>query len=126
MRQLVTESLTLAAIGGAAALGVAYLLHSALVAMLTEWDSRFQIGFALDVRVLGFVVFATIAAALLFGVLPAWQATKTDLGAKLKEQTRGGTGSLRQMRSGGALVSVQHAMWLLTLVGTSRLVRTVT
>jgi predicted permease len=125
MRQLVTESLTLAALGGMAAVAVAYALHGVLVRMLAAWDSRFQISFALDPRVLAFIVFATLAAALLFGVLPAWQAAKTDLGATLKEHARGATGSLRQMRSGRALVSLQLALSLPLLVGAGLLVRTV-
>jgi predicted permease len=125
IRQLVTESLTLAALGGVAAVAVAYALHGVLVRMLADWDPRFQISFALDPRVLAFIVFATLAAALLFGVLPAWHATKTDISATLKEQTRGATGSLRQMRSGRALVSLQLAMSLPLLVGAGLLVRTV-
>ena len=125
MRQLITESVTLAALGGVAALAVAYMLHRVLVAMLAQSDSRFEIGFTVDPRVLGFVVMATLAAALLFGVLPAWQATQADLGSTLKEQNRGSTGSLRQMRSGRALVSLQLAMSLPLLVGAGLLARTV-
>ena len=74
---------------------------------------------------LAFIVFATLAAALLFGVLPAWQAANTDVGNTLKEQMRGATGSRRQMRSGRALVSLQLAMSLPLLVGAGLLVRTV-
>jgi predicted permease len=125
MRQLITESLTLATLGGVAAIAVAYAMHGVLVRMLADWDSRFQISFALDPRVVAFIVLATLAAALLFGVLPAWQATKTDIGATIKEHTRGSTGSLRQMRSGRALVSLQLAMSLPLLVGAGLLVRTV-
>jgi predicted permease len=125
MRQLVTESLTLAAIGGAAAIAVAYGLHGALVAMLAESDSRFGISFALDPRVLGFVVLATLGATLLFGVLPAWHATRPDLGGVLKEETRGSIGALGRMRSGRALVSLQLALSLPLLVGAGLLARTV-
>ena len=125
MRQLVTESLTLAVIGGVGAIAVAYALHGALVAMLADWDSRFRISFALDPRVLAFIVLATLTAALLFGVLPARHATKTNLGATLKEETRGSIGSRGQMRSGRALVSLQLAMSLPLLVGAGLLARTV-
>ena len=62
MRQLVTESLALAALGGVAAIAVAYALHGVLVRMLADSDPRFQISFALDPRVLAFVVVATLAA----------------------------------------------------------------
>ena len=65
------------------------------------------------------------AAALLFGVLPAWQVTKADAGAGLKEQSRGAIGSFGQMRSGRFLVSLQLALSLPLLVGAGLLARTV-
>jgi predicted permease len=125
IRQLVTESLALAAMGGMAAIAVAYVLHGALVRMMAESDPRFHMSFALDPLVLAFVLAATLAAALLFGVLPAWQVTKTDAGATLKEQSRGAIGSLGQMRSGRFLVSLQLALSLPLLVGAGLLARTV-
>src|SRR5207249_5823635 len=66
IRQLVTESLALAAMGGMAAIAVAYVLHGALVRMLAESDPRFQMSFSADPLVLAFVVAATLGAALLF------------------------------------------------------------
>src|SRR6202035_4949498 len=68
---------------------------------------------------------ATLAAALLFGVLPAWQVTRNDAGASLKEQSRSATGSPGRMRSGRLLVSVQLALSLPLLVGAGLLVRTI-
>jgi predicted permease len=125
IRQLVTESLALAAIGGVAAIAVSYWLHGALVRMLAESDPRFHMSFALDPLVLAFVLAATLAAALLFGVLPAWQVTKTDAGATLKEQSHGAIGSFGQMRSGRFLVCLQLAFSLPLLVGAGLLARTV-
>jgi predicted permease len=125
IRQLVTESLALSAAGGAAAIAVADLLHSALVQLLAKSDSDFSMSFALDSMVLGFVVAATVGATLLFGVLPAWQVTKTDAGAALKEQNRGAGGSLGHLRSGRLLVSLQLALSLPLLVGAGLLARTV-
>jgi predicted permease len=125
MRQLVTESLALAALGGVAALAVAYFVHGALVRMLAETDSRFQMTFALDLTVLVFVLVTIIGTTVLFGVFPAWQVSRANAGASLKEQNRSTTGSLRQMRSGRALVSLQLALSLPLLVGAGLLVRTV-
>jgi putative ABC transport system permease protein len=125
IRQLVTESLALAALGGVASLAVAYVLHGALVRMMAESDTRFQMSFALDPLVLAFALAVTLAAALLFGILPAWQVTKTDAGATLKEQGRSATGSLGRMRSGRFLVSLQLALSLPLLVGAGLLARTV-
>jgi predicted permease len=125
IRQLVTESLGLAALGGVAAIGVAYYLHGALVHMVAESDPRFHMSFAVDPVVLAFTLAVTLAAVLLFGVLPAWQATKTDAGASLKQQSRGATGSLGQIRWGRLLVSLQLALSLPLLVGAGLLARTV-
>jgi len=125
IRQLVTESLALAALGGMAGLVAAWFLHSALVRMIAESDSDFHMSFALDPIVLVFAVAATLAAALLFGVLPAWQVTRSDAGVGLKEQSRSATGSLGRMRSGRLLVSVQLALSLPLLVGAGLLVRTI-
>ena len=124
IRQLVTESLALAAIGGVAAITVAYLLYGALVRMLAESDPRFHMSFALDPLVLAFVLITTLAAALLFGVLPAWQATRTDASATLQGQSRGAVGSFAQMRAGRFLVSLQLALSLPLLVGAGLLART--
>ncbi|HYL75853.1 MAG TPA: ABC transporter permease [Bryobacteraceae bacterium] len=125
IRQLVTESLALAAMGGVAGLAVAYLLHGALVRMVAEAHEDFQMSFSLDPLVLAFAVAATVAAALLFGVLPAWQSTKYDAGVALKEQGRSATGSRSQIRSGRFLVSLQLALSLPLLVGAGLLARTV-
>ncbi len=124
IRQLVTESVALAVMGGVAAIAVAYVLHGGLVRMFAESDSRFRMSFAMDPLVLAFVVGVTLAAALLFGVLPAWQATKTDAGASLKEQSRGAIGSFGQVRSGRFLVTLQLSLSLPLLVGAGLLART--
>jgi predicted permease len=124
IRQLVTESLALATVGGVAAIAVAYFIHGALVGMLAEADPRFHVNFALDPLVLAFTLAITVGAALLFGVLPAWQATKTDTAARLQE-SRGAIGSLGRMRSGRFLVSLQLALSFPLLVGAGLLARTV-
>ncbi len=76
--------------------------------------------------VLAFALASTIAAALLFGVLPAWQVTRNGAGASLKEQSRSATGSVARTRSGRLLVSVQLALSLPLLVGAGLLTRTIT
>ena len=124
IRQLVTESLALAAIGGMAGLGAAYFLYGALVRMIAASDPRFHMTFALDPLVLAFAVAVTLAAALLFGVLPAWQVTNTDAGASLKEQNRGARGSHAQIIWGRFLVCLQLALSLPLLVGAGLLART--
>ncbi len=125
IRQLITESLALAVMGGVAGVAVAYLLHGALVRMMAEYRRDFQMSFSLDPLVLAFAVAATLAAALLFGVLPAWQSTRYDAATALKEQGRSAAGSLGRLRSGRLLVSLQLALSLPLLVGAGLLARTV-
>jgi predicted permease len=124
VRQLVTESLALAALGGMAAVAVSYVLHQALVNMLAESDTSFRLSFSLDPLVSAFLFTLTLVAGLLFGLLPAWQVTRTDAGATLKDQWRGAVGSRAQLRSGRVLVSLQLALSLPLLVGAALLART--
>jgi predicted permease len=124
IRQLVTESLLLAVLGGVTAVAVAYTLYGALVHMMAESDSRFHMDFVVNLLVLAFSVGATLLAGLAFGVFPAWQATKADAAVALKEQGRGAGGSLGRSRSGPWLVSLQLALSLPLLVGAGLLTRT--
>jgi predicted permease len=125
IRQLVTESLVLAVIGGLSGLAAAWFVHGALVAMIVQSDRNFQMGFALDPLVMAFTMIVTLGAGLLFGLLPAWQVTRTDAGTSLKEQSRSGNGSLGRMRWAQSLVSVQLALSLPLLAGAGLLARTV-
>ncbi len=124
VRQLLTESLALAAMGGVASVAVAYFLHGALVRMMAEADRAFHMDFTIDPLLLGFLLAATLGSALLFGALPAWQATNASPAPSLKEQGRGSTGSRSQIRSGRLLVSLQLALSLPLLVGAGLLART--
>ena len=125
IRQLVTESLALAAIGGIAAVAVAYVMHAALVLMLQEVEPRFFMTLAFTAPVLAFVVAATIAAALVFGALPAWQVTRSDPGSRLRSNSRSAIGSAGELRTGRWLVGVQLALSVPLLVGAGLLVQTV-
>jgi predicted permease len=125
VRQLATEGLLLAALGGVVAVAVAYFLHGVLVRMLAVSDARFQMSFRLDPLLLAFVLAVTLAAALLFGVLPALQATKTDAAAWLKELGRSTASARGPLRSGRILVSLQLALSLPLLVAAGLLLQTV-
>jgi predicted permease len=124
MRQLVTESLVLAVAGGLAAAVVAAALHRALVVMLAEADPAFTLSFTFDTPIALVLAGCTFAAALLFGLLPAWQATATDASSALKEMGRGAVGSPMRARSGRLLVGLQLALSLPLLVGAGLLART--
>ena len=124
LRQLVTESLVLACAGGLAAVVVAIALHRALVLRLAEADPSFAMSFGFDPQIAVFLVVCTVAAALLFGLLPAWQATATDATSALKEQGRGAITGRGRGRTGQVLVAAQLALSLPLLVGAGLLART--
>ena len=126
IRQLVTESVALAATGAVAAIAVASMLHSALVGLLAQGEPDFHMAFVLDLRLLSFRPAGDVrpAATLLFGVLQACQVTKVEVGASLMEQGRGTVGSLGQQRSGRLFVSLQLALSLPLLVVAGLLART--
>ena len=125
VRQLVTESLALAAMGGVAAIAVAYALHGVFLGMLQEAEPVFFVDLNVNVQVLTFGLAATLAAAFAFGLLPAWQMTRGDTAAHLKDHSRGAIGSVREMGSSRWLVSVQLALALPLLVAAGLLARTV-
>jgi predicted permease len=124
VRQLATESLVLAVFGAAGGMAAAWLIFHLLVGMIAEGEPGFAMDFVFNPAVLLFSLAVTTGAALLFGLLPAWQVTRTDAGAALKEQGRSGS-SLGPMHWGRSLVSLQLALSLPLLVCAGLLARTV-
>jgi predicted permease len=120
MRQLITESLCLAILGGLAGLVAAMMMRAGLLYLLSD---NITLPPAIDLRVLGFVFLLTLAAGLIIGVLPALRITRTDAVAGLKEQGRGVIGSAAWLRVGKAIVIVQLALSLPLLIGAELLLR---
>jgi putative ABC transport system permease protein len=87
VRQLLTESVLLSAAGGLLGLAVAYVLTRALVVVDPLKIPRVQ-DIALDGRVLGFTAAVAAITGVLFGIVPALQASRTDLQPALKEGGR--------------------------------------
>ncbi|HKS80793.1 MAG TPA: ABC transporter permease [Candidatus Acidoferrales bacterium] len=86
VRQLLTESLLLAAAGGIAGVTLASWLLSFLVGSIPARVGAVGLEARLDGRVLGFAFVLTLITGLLFGLVPAWRATRTDLQSTLKDQ----------------------------------------
>ena len=122
VRQLMTESLCLATIGGLVGLGVAVLLRDGLLRLVS--DEAIALPAALDLRVLGFVFVLTIVAGLILGLLPALRITKTQAATGLREEGRSIAGSAAWLRVGKAVVVGQLALSLPLLIGAGLLVRT--
>jgi putative ABC transport system permease protein len=127
IRQLLTESVLLSLAGGAAGLVIGYAGVRALLAINPGNIPRIGengSAVALDWRVLLFTVVVAVLTGILFGLIPALSASRSDLNATLKESgARSGTG-LRQNKSRSALVIVEMALALVLLVGAALLIRT--
>jgi predicted permease len=85
VRQLLTETLLLAVVGGAAGCALAFAAARALTAWHAPVDVPIQFDIPVDLRVLLFASIASAAAGLLFGLAPARQAAKTNPNSALKE-----------------------------------------
>ena len=99
VRQLLTESMVLSAIGGAAGVALAYGLTRGLIALDPLKIPRVQ-DIAIDGRVLAFTAAISIVTGILFGIVPAIQSSRADLQPALKEggrNSRVATGWLRRV-----------------------------
>ncbi len=124
MRQLLTESALMAALGGIAGILLSLFLTPVASTLVSE---QFRAGLSpitVDGRVLAFTLLISLLAGVLFGLIPAWRASRIDLYNVLKDTGRsllGGSGG-RRLRS--VLVTVEVALALILLVGAGLLTRT--
>jgi predicted permease len=120
-RQVLVESLLLAIAGGIAALAVAQGTARAIL-LFAPGGLKEAVSFSLNRQTLVFDLVVSMAAALLFGLFPAWWATRIDLVAPLKEQAAAVIGGSRA-RLRRVLVVVQVALSLVLLIGSGLLLR---
>ena len=123
VRQLLTESMLLAALGGSVGILFALWGKRALLA-LTDKDTRLwpsNVDLSLNWRVLAFTLAVSLLTGVLFGLAPAWRSTGQDLTTSLK-QSRRTTGVVSRLSKG--LIVVQVALSLLLLVGAGLFTRT--
>jgi putative ABC transport system permease protein len=123
VRQLLTESLVLSTLSAAAGVALARWCLELLIAFSPEGVPRLEQA-RIDGTVLAFALVLAIAASVLFGLVPAWRASRVDVNAALKESGRGAgsRGSRDLLRS--TLVAVEVALALVLLVGAGLLIRT--
>jgi putative ABC transport system permease protein len=122
IQQLGTESLLLALPGGLAGLLLAFHAIPLLLALGPASLPR-AAEVAVDVRVLGFTLALSLLAGAIFGLAPAWQATRVSLNEELKEWGRGHAGGARAGRARHLLVISEIALSLVLLVGAGLIVR---
>lgn len=122
IRQLLTENLILAFLGGSLGLLVGTWGLDLFIKNYSETIPRLQ-EVNLDVRVLGFTMLVSLLTGIIFGLAPALKSSKSDLNETLKDGGRG-TSSLRGNRLSRALVIAEVALSLVLLIGAGLLMRT--
>ena len=122
VRQLLAESLTLAAVGGALGMGFAVVL-----VRLVRETAGAQLPRANEIvvepRALLFALAVTVLAALLAGIAPALRATRATTLARLRSGVHGSVGTKRDARVRAALVAAQFALALVLLIGSALIMK---
>jgi putative ABC transport system permease protein len=123
IRQVLTENLLLAAMGGALGLLLAYWGTRALVA-LSPADIPGVESVAIDAKVIVFLLGITLLTSLVFGLVPALQASAVNLSDTLKESGRGASDGRQGNRLRSALVVSEFALALTLLIAAGLMIRT--
>jgi putative ABC transport system permease protein len=121
-RQLLTESVLLAGLGGVAGAVLAVWGTDLIVALSPEGITRIA-ETRVDARVLAFTGLISLATGVAFGLAPALIISGTNLAESLREGARGATSSLHTNRTRGLLVIVEVALALVLLVGAGLLIQ---
>jgi predicted permease len=127
IRQLLTEALLLAMLGGIAGIVLAQWADVLLLRMISAEAgiSAIQLNLQLDVRMLAFTLGLTLLTAILFGLVPSLHVTRMNLSPILKSTNTGSTGrsGLQRLPIGKLLVVAQVAVSLILLVAAGLSVR---
>src|SRR3984885_868310 len=123
IRQVLTESVLLSAMGGAVALLVAQWASKLLVGLLASGRNPVLLALHLDARVLAFTASISIVSGIVFGLAPSLAAIRVQPLTTLKETSGTATKSVKRFRSGKILVGAQVALSLLLLTGAGVLLR---
>ncbi len=123
VRQLATEGLVIALLGGGVGLLLTYLGIEFIRSQLTFNDAISAIPFSLDSNVLLFVLCVSLVSAALSSLAPALKASRTDINADLKSESRTSSAGRSHSRLRGVLVSGEIALALFLLIGSSLLIR---
>jgi len=122
IRQLITESLLLAAAGGVLGVALASIANRLLLRMVSGGLDAIPLDVSIDTRLLLFTIAVTIATALIFGTVPAFRATRPQLTETLKAgRSPQGTGEKNPLAK--ALVISQVALSLVLMVGAGLFLR---
>lgn len=124
IRQLLTESVLLSGCGGGLGLLLAFALAHSLATLIASGDYPLHVDVSPDPLVLAFTAAASVLTGILFGLAPAWRATRVDLVASLKETTGTYLGEVHhRFTLGKVLIVLQVAASMLLLVGAGYMLR---
>jgi predicted permease len=126
IRQMLAESVLLAGGGGLIGIAAAYWCGPLLMHFMPRSNITLAVDLRPDARSLWFTIALSILTGILFGVVPALQATRGDLAGTLKTDTGGSAGDVRSTRFRNVLVSAQVAFSLVLLIAAGLFVRTTT
>jgi predicted permease len=123
VRQLLTESLLLSVLGGIVGVVFAYWAKAGLIGLASNTADFIpaDVDLQINARVLSFTFGLSLLTGILFGLAPAWRATKVDLHSALKQSKRTAS-SVSRLSKG--LIVLQVALSLLLLVGAGLFIRT--
>src|SRR5271156_4390900 len=117
IRQLLTESVLLALLGGVAGILLGYWGSSALGSINVQTDLPVHFDFGFDWRVFGFATAAALLTGIIVGIVPAVRASRGNLSAILHEGGRGVVGGKNRLRSTLVVVQVAGSLLLLIIAG---------
>jgi putative ABC transport system permease protein len=121
--QLLTESLLLAVLGGLLGIALAVALLQLFPNLVPDYLRAGIAEIGLDQRVLAFTLALSLLCGVLFGVFPAWRASRLDLHSILKGGGRGSSGTRSQARFRGVLTILEIALSVVLLVGAGLMLR---
>ena len=124
VRQLLTESMLVSLLGGAASLLVAAWTSEFLSSFYRPFKIQMALDTSLDARVLGFAFLISLLTGILFGLAPVRQASRLDLVPALKSETSALLPGLRRFSLRSGLVVAQVALCLVLLIGAGLFLRT--
>jgi len=117
VRQLLTESMVLAGIGATLGVAASYSILAGIKAVLPRFAFAPEVAIRINLPVLFFSVGVAIATALLFGMWPSLQLSRTGAGQIMVANTRRVMGSVRGRKTHSMLIAVQIALTLVLLAG---------
>jgi putative ABC transport system permease protein len=123
VRQLLVESVLLAALGGVLGLLLALLGTRWFDAVTQGLGRPYYLQFTMDARVLAFFATICLVTGIMFGLAPALHMSKTDINEVIKEGGRSGSGGLRARRWTSALIVGELALTLVLLAGAGFMIR---